>query len=69
VCHSFRGFLTDAFFGASPVVASAFDVRLGATPRGRFDSYTHLQLARGKGDYLLSSSSIFRSRNEPEARE
>src|SRR5947209_7259721 len=30
-----RGSVTDAFFGASPVVASALGIRLGATPRGR----------------------------------
>jgi hypothetical protein len=30
-----RGSVADAFFGASPVVASALGVRLGATPRGR----------------------------------
>ena len=27
--------VADAFFGASPVVASALGIRLGATPRGR----------------------------------
>jgi hypothetical protein len=31
-----RGSVTDAFFGASPVVASALGIRSGATPRGRF---------------------------------
>ena len=31
-----RGSVADAFFGASPVVASALGIRLGATPRGRF---------------------------------
>jgi hypothetical protein len=30
-----RGLMTDAFFGASPVVASALGVRSGATPHGR----------------------------------
>ncbi len=30
-----RGLMTDAFFGASPVVASALGVRSGATPRGQ----------------------------------
>ena len=29
------GSVADAFFGASPVVASALGIRLGATPRGR----------------------------------
>jgi hypothetical protein len=33
-----RGLVADAFFGASPVVASALGIRLGATPRGRFHS-------------------------------
>src|SRR5487761_197649 len=36
--HRSEGLLADAFFGASPVVASALGIRLGATPRGRFDS-------------------------------
>jgi len=31
-----RGSIADAFFGASPVVASALGIRLGATPRGPF---------------------------------
>jgi hypothetical protein len=31
-----RGSVADAFFGASPVVASALGIRSGATPRGRF---------------------------------
>jgi len=31
-----RGSVADAFFGASPVVASALGIRLGATPRGPF---------------------------------
>jgi Helix-turn-helix domain len=30
--------VADAFFGASPVVASALGIHLGATPRGRFHS-------------------------------
>ena len=30
-----RGLIADAFFGASPVVASASGIRSGATPRGR----------------------------------
>jgi hypothetical protein len=29
-----RGSIADAFFGASPVVASALGIRSGATPRG-----------------------------------
>jgi hypothetical protein len=33
-----RGLWTDAFFGASPVVASALGIRSGATPRGRIHS-------------------------------
>ena len=32
---SSRGSVADAFFGASPVVASALGIRSGATPRGR----------------------------------
>jgi hypothetical protein len=31
-----RGSVADAFFGASPVVASALGIRSGATPHGRF---------------------------------
>ena len=31
----------DAFFGASPVVASALGIRSGATPRGRIHSKPH----------------------------
>ena len=30
-----RGSVAEAFFGASPVVASALGIRSGATPRGR----------------------------------
>src|SRR5262245_42556162 len=30
-----RGSVADAFFGASPVVASALGIRSGATPRGQ----------------------------------
>ena len=48
-----RGLRADAFFGASPVVASALGSRLGATPRGRFDSNTHLRAARRKGDISI----------------
>jgi len=38
-----RGLVADAFFGASPVVASALGIRLGATPRGHRHSNTHSQ--------------------------
>jgi hypothetical protein len=55
-----RGFWADAFFGASPVVASALGIRLGATPRGRFDSNTRLRAVRRKGDIstLLEKGTI-----------
>jgi hypothetical protein len=36
-----RGSVADAFFGASPVVASALGIRLGATPRGQFHPNLH----------------------------
>jgi hypothetical protein len=36
-----RGSVADAFFGASPVVASALGIRSGATPRGRIHSKPH----------------------------
>ena len=36
-----RGSIADAFFGASPVVASALGIRPGATPRGRIHSKPH----------------------------
>ena len=36
-----RGSVADAFFGASPVVASASGIRSGATPRGRIHSKPH----------------------------
>jgi hypothetical protein len=36
-----RGSVADAFFGASPVVASALGIRSGATPRGRLHSKPH----------------------------
>ena len=36
-----RGSVADAFFGASPVVASALGIRSGATPRGRIYSKPH----------------------------
>src|ERR1039457_1555565 len=35
-----RGSVADAFFGASPVVASALGIRSGATPRGRHQRTT-----------------------------
>jgi hypothetical protein len=35
-----RGSVADAFFGASPVVASALGIRSGATPRGRHQRNT-----------------------------
>jgi hypothetical protein len=35
---SLSGSVADAFFGASPVVASALGIRSGATPRGRIHS-------------------------------
>jgi hypothetical protein len=36
-----RGSVADAFFGASPVVASALGIRLGATPRERIQPTIH----------------------------
>ena len=36
-----RGSVADAFFGASPVVASALGIRSGATPRGQIHSKPH----------------------------
>ena len=36
-----RGSVADAFFGASPVVASALGIRSGATPRGRIHYNPH----------------------------
>src|ERR1035437_9523451 len=35
-----RGSVADAFFGASPVVASALGIRLGSPPRGRHQRTT-----------------------------
>jgi len=45
-----RGLVADAFFGASPVVASALGVRLGATPRGHLDSNTQFSSVGARGD-------------------
>jgi len=45
-----RGFVADAFFGASPVVASALGIRSGATPRGRIHSIIHPSALRRKED-------------------
>ena len=42
--------VADAFFGASPVVASALGIRLGATPRGRFHSSPSLSTLLRKPD-------------------
>ena len=36
-----RGSIADAFFGASPVVASALGIRSGATPHGQIHSKPH----------------------------
>jgi hypothetical protein len=46
----FRGFIADAFFGASPVVASALGICLGATPRRRNHTNTHFRQLQAKGD-------------------
>jgi hypothetical protein len=45
-----RGWMTDAFFGASPVVASALGIRSGATPRGRLQPITPLPARPSKQD-------------------
>ena len=45
-----RGFIADAFFGASPVVASALGIRSGATPRGRVHTNTPLPKSPSKQD-------------------
>jgi len=47
-----RGSVADAFFGASPVVASALGIRLGATPRGRNYTNTHSWHHTAEGDIL-----------------
>jgi DNA replication protein DnaC len=44
-----EGLFADAFFGASPVVASALGIRLGATPRGRINSNMHPLPVRPNG--------------------
>jgi hypothetical protein len=44
------GLLADAFFGASPVVASALGIRSGATPRGRHQRTTASPSPRSKQD-------------------
>jgi hypothetical protein len=48
-----RGLVADAFFGASPVVASALGIRLGATPRGRFQPNMPSPAEPEKGDILI----------------
>ena len=48
-----RGLVADAFFGASPVVASALGIRLGATPRGHRHSNTHPRPAWVQGDIFI----------------
>ena len=48
-----RGSVADAFFGASPVVASALGIRLGATPRGRLQPNMPSTAAPEKGDILI----------------
>jgi hypothetical protein len=48
-----RGFPADAFFGASPVVASALGFRLGATPRGPFNITRTFADGPPKGTFLL----------------
>jgi hypothetical protein len=45
-----RGLVADAFFGASPVVASALGIRLGATPRGRIHLNIHPSALLRKAD-------------------
>ena len=45
-----RGSVADAFFGASPVVASALGIRLGATPRGRLHCKPSPSTLRRKED-------------------
>jgi hypothetical protein len=48
--HFQRVFSTDAFFGASPVVASALGIRSGATPRGPIHSKPARSALLHKGD-------------------
>src|SRR3974390_1137219 len=45
-----RGSVADAFFGASPVVASASGIRSGATPRGQIHSNPHPSALLRKAD-------------------
>ncbi len=45
-----RGSFADAFFGASPVVASALGIRSGATPRGQIHSKPTPSALRRKED-------------------
>ncbi len=44
------GLIADAFFGASPVVASALGIRSGATPRGRIHTTTPSPAGPSKQD-------------------
>src|SRR5713226_1793993 len=44
------GSAADAFFGASPVVASALGIRSGATPRGQIHTTTPLRNDTSKPD-------------------
>ena len=45
-----RGLVADAFFGASPVVASALGIRSGATPRGLTHTTTPVPAHPSKQD-------------------
>jgi hypothetical protein len=45
-----RGWVADAFFGASSVVASALGIRSGATPRGRVHTTTPRPAGPSKQD-------------------
>jgi hypothetical protein len=45
-----RGLMADAFFGASPVVATALGIRSGATPRGRHQRTMASPTPRSKQD-------------------
>ncbi len=47
---SLSGSVADAFFGASPVVASASGIRSGATPRGRIYSKPYPSALLRKAD-------------------
>ena len=48
-----RGSDADAFFGASPVVASALGIRLGATPDGRIHLNIHPSTLHCKADISI----------------